>query len=375
MSRRAFTLIELLCVIAIIAILAALLLPAVSQGRARAQRIQCVSQLRQAGVAFNAFAHDHNNRLPMQVPAALGGSLEIAQNAYRLTGEFYSTFQHFQVLANELVTPRILVCPTDNRIPALTFGLLHNDNLSYFVGLNAELARPLSILAGDRNLTNDWIPPATMLQLGPNNFLRWTHELHRFKGNLLLADTHVEQINNLGLRPAGSMEVTADLSLPTVPGSPATPATSSSVSQNVPQQSPGRASQTSGSVPVSPLQRGAGAPAPPALNTAERSPPTTSAKPGNRKTKTATNQPAVKPMTNIVVKPNPPVETATASPAILASETAARIVEWLYLLFLVLLALLGAFELYRRARKGRLRQSEYASNFRNQKLETQRKAE
>src|SRR5438552_4984423 len=186
-----FTLLELLCVIAIIAILASLLLPALGQGSARAKRIQCLNNLRQTGLAFHMFAHDHNGAFPMAVPVRLGGSLEFVQNAYRLNGEFFFAFRHFQALSNEMVTPRLLICPADYRLPSSSFGALQNENVSYFVGVKADYLKPSTILAGDRNITNDWVGAASVLQLGPNNFLRWTHELHRFKGNLLLADGSV----------------------------------------------------------------------------------------------------------------------------------------------------------------------------------------
>ena len=62
--RRGFTLIELLVVIAIIAILAAMLLPALASAKARAQRMQCLSGMRQLGLGLNLFTTDNNDAYP-----------------------------------------------------------------------------------------------------------------------------------------------------------------------------------------------------------------------------------------------------------------------------------------------------------------------
>src|SRR4051812_39651568 len=64
---QAFTLVELLVGIAIISILGSLLLPALGKAKARAQRLKCLSQMKQLGLGFSIFASDHNDQLP---PAA-----------------------------------------------------------------------------------------------------------------------------------------------------------------------------------------------------------------------------------------------------------------------------------------------------------------
>jgi len=213
----AFTLIELLCVIAIVGILAALVLSAVSQAKSRALRIGCVNHLNQIGVAFQLFVHDHGDKFPMDVPMADGGSREFVQNGYAIGGEFYFSYHHFQTLSNELGQPVMVICPNDLRLPATNFAVLQNSNISFFVGVQASYNQPDSILAGDRNIKANFFPNPSILHVNTNNPARWSAELHQFKGNLLFADGRVEEWNNARLAanlnppPAG-----LDLFMPSV---------------------------------------------------------------------------------------------------------------------------------------------------------------
>jgi prepilin-type processing-associated H-X9-DG protein len=199
---EAATLLELLLVVMIIAILAALLLPSLAKSKLKARRAQCIGNLKQHGVAFHMFAHDHQSRFPMQVSTNDGGSLEFMRLATNFGGEIYFSFRHYQAMARELDTPKILVCPTDTRLPADDFYALKNDNISYFITGTAEYDNPQSILSGDRNIDTYSFGLSSVLRFDRDDRPGWTAEMHQFQGNLLFADSHVEGVNNNGLRAA-----------------------------------------------------------------------------------------------------------------------------------------------------------------------------
>ncbi|PYI89490.1 MAG: hypothetical protein DME26_01145 [Verrucomicrobia bacterium] len=91
LSRPAFTLIELHVGIAIIAILAALLLPALSRAKAQAGRIRCVNHLRQMGLALRMYVGDYHKYPYYSAGSVLSGGSGAWQNhleSYYVRGWF-----------------------------------------------------------------------------------------------------------------------------------------------------------------------------------------------------------------------------------------------------------------------------------------------
>jgi prepilin-type processing-associated H-X9-DG protein/prepilin-type N-terminal cleavage/methylation domain-containing protein len=213
----AFTLVELLTVIAVIAILAALLMPVLNKSQMRARRIWCESNEKQVGLAYHVFANDHGGKFPTEVSTNDGGSKEYVESGFESGETFYTAYRHFQALASDAVQPQLLICPTDLRVAASNFPALQNANVSYFVGVNGAFDKPGSILAGDRNIATNSFENPTILQIDPVSKLSWTWELHQSKGNVLFADGHVEEWNDASLNGAsGQLPGNENLFLPSV---------------------------------------------------------------------------------------------------------------------------------------------------------------
>jgi prepilin-type N-terminal cleavage/methylation domain-containing protein len=88
-TLQGFSLLELLLVIAVIAILAALLLPALSRAKARAQQTVCVSNLHQIGLGIILYAEDSNDAFPPstnRAPAAFTAYSQLMKSYVGLTG-------------------------------------------------------------------------------------------------------------------------------------------------------------------------------------------------------------------------------------------------------------------------------------------------
>jgi prepilin-type N-terminal cleavage/methylation domain-containing protein/prepilin-type processing-associated H-X9-DG protein len=165
MRRAAFTLVELVVVIAILAILSAIATPVyqhvIQSGRATA----CVSNLRQLGVALNLYLAEHNQTMPVLAAGRTDSSEDV------------------QVIDNTLNTyapnPKVFACPAD------TIGLAAKSGTSYYWN-NALNGQALADLNFMKMITDMSRIPILSDKQG-------FHPYAQNKVNMLYADGHASK--------------------------------------------------------------------------------------------------------------------------------------------------------------------------------------
>lgn len=218
LHRRAFTLVELLTVIAVIGVFAGIAVPVISHARVSANRAQCSSNMRQIGLALLAYASDHRGVLPPTTHTTAGLGID---------GRYESWIYKLSPYLGD--TDAVRICPADNDTRRKR--ILENDGLTSYV-LNDLIFDPedgapaynhlnriphpsrtmtLFVVSDDRAINRGWDHahcgdwtswPAILADIEPDRHRAGARAPDRLKGsaNYLFIDGHVETIEARDLK-------------------------------------------------------------------------------------------------------------------------------------------------------------------------------
>ncbi|MBK7998154.1 MAG: prepilin-type N-terminal cleavage/methylation domain-containing protein [Verrucomicrobia bacterium] len=212
-TTRAFSLVELLVVIAVVGILGALLLPALSQGKAAARRIQCIDNLRQLGLATQMYWDENEDfTFRYQIGATNGGRLYWF-GWIKPGAEGQREFDPTQgALYPFLQSSGVEICPSLDYNNALykykargaAYGYGYNLNLGETSINTSRISQPSeTVLMADAAQVNDFQAPASpdspMLEefyyvdADDGGGYPNAHFRHQKQANVLFADGHVDR--------------------------------------------------------------------------------------------------------------------------------------------------------------------------------------
>ncbi len=189
--------VELLVVVFAVVMAGCLILPLLARPKINHSRIKCVNNLKNVGLACRIYAADNADLFPWETKDSFG----IIRPQLTNDVAFY-----FRSLSNELNTPKIVICPNDNRTEATNWISFGPKNISYFLSLNASELFPQSILGGDRNVTTNGVRIGPgLVRVSSNSFFGWDDTQHKLMGNTVMGDGSVHQLGNASFRKASKV--------------------------------------------------------------------------------------------------------------------------------------------------------------------------
>jgi len=219
-GAAAFTLIELLTVIAIIAVIAGILMPVMGAVRARADSVQCASNLRQIGNAIGGYAGDNDGTLPG--PLATGQMPTYTNSDATSLAADLVKYLGLPAATSAAQTARIFVCPAYAKVtPGLDQPVYAVQQVSNAVGRQWPFGVPgdatqapmkLAALTAMTDSIGKPIPSATTIALRDYTMLTGTlatttvtfstaQPAHRNILNALFFDWHVGPVDAATLAP------------------------------------------------------------------------------------------------------------------------------------------------------------------------------
>ena len=187
MKKQTFTLVELLVVIGIIVILAALLLPAINGAMAKAEETNCLNNMGQIGKAFAMYSADYGNNIMASGDGSTASASWLA-HAY-----------------GYLKTNEVFECNADSN--ARSFSTTYDGetisfNRSYVAnsGIHKQNAKPIKVYAVESPATTISLAPqntssyAIRVNKTDGNFSSTEHNRHKNAANYLFSDQHAAKL-------------------------------------------------------------------------------------------------------------------------------------------------------------------------------------